>query len=255
MKNNSRIQVLIVDDEKLARNRIRFLLEKSEKIEIIGESKNGLEAYNFLQTHKPDLVFLDIQMPEMTGLELIETIGASKFPPVIFVTAYDQYAIKAFELCAVDYLLKPFQVERLESAIAKAVDRIHSQSRQEQKNNIKQLIEKTEAPIVDRFFIKEAGFITLVETKEIDYIESSGNYVTIHSKKKSYLHRQTMKHIEQHLDQSKFVRVHRSYIVKIDKISSLKAISGGDYSILLKNGETITLSRRYKENLEKQFKL
>ena len=249
------LEVLIIDDETLARERVKHMLKEYDDISIVGECTHGLEAYNFLQTYSPDLIFLDIQMPEMTGLELVELLGVQNLPAIIFVTAYDQHAIKAFEYCAVDYLLKPFEKKRFAQAITQAKIRLQTKNNSDEKHNLKELIESTKPEIVERIFIKDSGFIKIVEISAIDYIESSGNYVTIHSQKKSYLHRQTMKKMEESLDSRKFVRVHRSYIVHISKIKSLTALSGGDYTIHLKDNSTVTLSRRYKENLEKYYTL
>lgn len=249
------LEVLIVDDETLARERVKHMLKEYDDISIIGECKNGLDAYNFLQTKTPDLIFLDIQMPEMTGLELVEQIGLQKIPALIFVTAYDQHAIKAFEYCAIDYLLKPFEKKRFAQAIEQAKIRLKQNSKTEEKSKIKELIKTTKPEIVDRIFIKDSGFIKIVETTSIDYIESSGNYVTIHIQNKKYMHRQTMKIMEQHLDSRKFVRVHRSYIVQISKIKSLSPLTGGDFRLHLSNNATLTLSRRYKDNLKKHFKV
>ena len=253
MQTKSKISVLIVDDESLARGRVRKMLEDYPHIEVLAECKNGTDAYQYLQNNKPDLVFLDIQMPEMTGLELVEVIGYKNFPSVIFVTAFDQHAVKAFELCAVDYLLKPFDKKRFAQAVTQATERIISNNKSVQQNILSNFLDKTKPPYVDRIFIKDGGLISIVETKDIFYIESSGNYVTIYTSNKSYLHRLTMKKLEEHLDHSKFIRVHRSFIVQINKIKSLNALKGGDYTIFLKNNRNITLSRRYKEKLEKYF--
>ena len=258
------IKTLIVDDERLARETLRLLLEDHKQFEIVGECENGKEAVRMIQQENLDLVFLDIQMPELNGFEVIEKVGADKMPVVVFVTAYDQYALQAFEARALDYLLKPFDDERFEQALKRASERIRQRQVGELSTKLVDLIGIRTDPIpldtnnepekgghLERIMIKERGSIFFIKVDEIDWVEAAGDYVSIHTGSKSHLLRETMSGLIKKLDPRQFVRVHRSSIVKVDSIRELKPYFHGDYIIILKNGKELKLSRRYWEQVEK----
>ena len=258
------IKTLIVDDEPLARETLRLLLEDVEEITILGECKNGQEAVDALQKEDFDLVFLDIQMPEMNGFEVIEAVGTEKMPVVIFVTAYDQYALQAFEARALDYLLKPFDDERFEQALNRAFERIHQRQvgvlstklvdliqSQSSEGHVEVHNEPAVGSHLERIMIKERGSIFFIKVEEIDWVEAAGDYVSIHVGAKSHLLRETMSGLIKKLDPRQFVRIHRSSIVKVDSIRELKPYFHGDYIVILKSGKELKLSRRYWDQVEK----
>ena len=258
------IRALIVDDERLARETLRLLLEDYKQVEVVGECENGREAIHLIQNQELDLVFLDIQMPEINGFEVIEEVGADKMPVVIFVTAYDQYALQAFEARALDYLLKPFDDERFEQALDRATERIRQRQVGELSTKLVDLIssradpgslqvnnEPAQGDYLERIMIKERGSMFFIKVEDIDWVEAAGDYVSIHAGSKSHLLRETMSGLMKKLHPRKFVRVHRSSIVKVDSIRELKPYFHGDYIIILKNGKELKLSRRYWDQVEK----
>jgi len=258
------IKTLIVDDERLARETLRLLLKNHKQVEIIGECENGSEAVKVLQKEALDLVFLDIQMPELNGFDVIQKVGPEKMPVVIFVTAYDQYALQAFEARALDYLLKPFDDERFDQALERAIERIHQRQVGELSTRLVDLIgsktdsgtmrvnnEPSKGSFLERIMIKERGSMFFIKVDEIDWVEAAGDYVSIHVGPKSHLLRETMSGLMKKLNPRQFVRVHRSSIVKVDSIRELKPYFHGDYIIILKNGKELKLSRRYWDQVEK----
>lgn len=250
-----KIRTLIVDDEPLARMRIRDLLKHESDVEIVGESGNGLEAVSAIQDESPDLVFLDVQMPEMDGFEVLKTVGVKQMPQVIFVTAYDQYALHAFEVHALDYLLKPFDHPRFQKALARAKEYIHLKKNGGFNDRLRELLHdiKSESKYVDRFIIKSEGRIFFLKSLEIDWIEAAGNYVTIHTGNEAYTQRETMTGLEKKLDPNRFIRIHRSKIVNIDRIKEMKPWFRGEYVIVLKDKTELPLSRKYREKLKTSF--
>jgi two-component system LytT family response regulator len=245
------IRTIIVDDVDLARERIKILLDDAE-LEIVAECANGREAIKAIQTLKPDLVFLDIQMPKISGFEVVETIGVEKMPAVIFVTAYDEFALRAFEINAVDYLLKPFDEARLKSAVARARREINRQSQAvEVEEKLRRLLKevRSEPRYLKRIPVKSASGTTLVLTEEIDWISSAGHYVELHTGDEKHLIREQLSRLEEKLDPEKFVRIHRSKIVNLDSIKSLHPLFNGDHLVILKNGQKLNLSRTYHEKL------
>ncbi len=243
------IKILIADDEKPARKKIRSYLKELEQIEAIIEAENGIEAVEKIRKYKPDLVLLDIQMPGMTGFEVIETIGIENMPVVVFVTAYDHYAIDAFEVQATDYLLKPYDQNRFRKSFNRALQQI------ELKNNnttvLKNLLNeiKSGKKHLDRLMVNIGHRFFYMKTKEVIYISAKEKYVNFHTEKDTHLIRDTMTNLEQQLDPSKFKRIHRSYIVNIDYIKEIQPWSHGDYVVILKNGTKLTLSRRFRHRL------
>lgn len=260
----SNIRAVIVDDEGLARDTLQLLLDSHDDIEVVAICENGEEAVKAIGTTQPDLVFLDIQMPVMNGFEVIESIGPANMPVVIFVTAYDQYALRAFEAQALDYLLKPFDDDRFEQAL----DRVRTMIRQQQVGELGARLaalvagnESTPVPSAEsqgqylqRIMIKSRQSMYFLRAVDVDWIEAAGDYVSIHAGGKSHLLRETMSGMQQKLDPAQFVRIHRSSIVRIDSIQEVKPYFHGDYIIILKNGKELKLSRRYWENVEKVLK-
>ena len=245
------IRVLLVDDESLAREMLREMLHDDPQVTIVGESCNGLEALEAIRTHSPDLIFLDVQMPELGGFEVLEALGKD-IPRVIFVTAYDQYAVRAFEVHALDYLLKPFDQERFDISWQRARAQILSERHGGTDQRILALLEEMKAgnKYLERLVIKASGRIYFLETSEIDWIEAEGNYVSVHSGKKAHLLRETISSLEAQLDPKRFLRIHRSSIVRIDRIQELQPWFHGEYRIILQNGTQLTLSRNYRDRLQ-----
>jgi len=252
MTNARRIRALVIDDERLARNFILEMLREDEEVEIIGECLNGREAIEAIQTHAPDLIFLDVQMPEVGGFAVLEKLSKEKMPFVIFVTAYDQYAVRAFEVNALDFLLKPFDRKRFKIAWQKAKARIQRERNELLDQRILSLLKglKAEPSYLERLVLKTNGRIFFLDTDEVDWIEAEGNYVSIHSGEKSYLLRDTISGLEVQLDPKKFLRIHRSAIVKLEKIQELQPLFHGDYRVTMRDGTQLTLSRNYRDKLQ-----
>lgn len=252
MAEASRIRMLIVDDEPLAREKIRAFVAGDAELEIIGECTNGSEALAALQTHAPDLLLLDVQMPEAGGFEVLEALQGTRLPLVIFVTAYHQYAVRAFEVHAFDYLLKPFDRERFTAAITRAKAQIRSDQNGHLDQRILALLEEIKAKpkYLERLIVKSGGRVFFLDTNEIDWIEAEGNYVNVHTAKKSYLLRETISSLELRLDPRRLIRIHRSTIVNLSRIQELQTWTHGEYHVILYNGTQLTLSRNYRDNLQ-----
>jgi two-component system, LytTR family, response regulator len=249
--NERRIKALIADDEPLARKFIRRMLKQDPEIEIVGECSNGKEALATIKKQEPDVVFLDIQMPEMDGFKVLETLGLEHLPEIVFTTAYESYAIRAFELHALDYLLKPFDQVRFKAALKHVKERIHSQQLGDGRLQIRTLLEtiKAQPAHLDRIIIKADGRISFLNTGEIDWIEADDKYVHLHTGKGTKIVRQTLSAMETELDPKRFVRIHRSAIVNVDRIKELQPLFSGEHSVLMENGTKLTLSRNYKDKL------
>jgi two-component system, LytTR family, response regulator len=249
--SEAKIRALIVDDELLARKFIRRMLKHEPDWELVGEAGDGNEAVDAIRTHKPDLVFLDVQMPEMDGFAVLEKIGIGQLPDIIFTTAYESYAIRAFELHALDYLLKPFDQQRFRDAIRHAKERLHSRQHEDGRRQIGALLEriKSKQPYVERLIIKADGRITFLNTHEIDWIEADDKYVHLHTAKGARMVRQTLTAMETQLDPARFVRIHRSAMVNIERIKELQPLFNGEYSLLMEDKTKLTLSRTYKDKL------
>ncbi len=241
------IRSLIVDDEMLARQRLRRLLEDHPDIEVAGECANGLEAVRDLEALRPDLVFLDIQMPELDGFGVIEEVGPDRMPPTLFVTAYDQFALKAFEVHALDYLLKPFDPERFAAALARVRTWIQGSPRPSLEPMLKQV--QADRPPPDRLLIKEGTRYAFVRPAAIQWVEAEDNYVRLHVEGTSHLVRQTMGGMLDKLSPNRFRRIHRSAIVNLDFIKHLEPWTGGDYLVTMKDGSQLTMSRTYRNQL------
>jgi two-component system LytT family response regulator len=234
-----KIRTLIVDDEPLARSNVAVLLRRDPEIEIVGECGSGLEAAAEIRRTKPDLLFLDVQMPEIDGFDVLEMLGSTLPPAVIFVTAYDQYALRAFEAGALDYLLKPFDNARFDLALERAKKKIeagHGYTRR-----------------VERIAVKSSGEVAFVKIAEIDWIEAADYYSRLHVGTKTHMLRRSMAELESELDPAVFCRVHRSNIVNMERVCGLKVSEDGEHDVLLENGERVRLSRRYRKQFQEQM--
>lgn len=252
MTGASRIRALVIDDEPLARAMISEMLADDSEVEIVGECANGREAVEAIESLRPDLLFLDIQMPELGGFEVLESVAEDRAPYVIFVTAFDQFAVQAFEIHALDYLLKPFDRERFDAAWQRAKAVINHDRFQERDQQILALLEELKGGThyIERLVVKVGGRVFFLNVDEIQCIQAEGNYVRVHSGAKSYLLRGTIGSLESQLDPRKFLRIHRSTIVKLDKIKELQPWFHGEYHVILETGQKLTLSRNYRANLQ-----
>ncbi|WP_257303354.1 LytR/AlgR family response regulator transcription factor [Geothrix campi] len=246
------LRALVVDDEMLARQRIRHLLRRSTDIELVGECSNGLEAVKAIEDQAPDLVFLDIQMPELDGFGVVEAVGPDRMPPTLFITAYDQHALKAFEVHALDYLLKPFSPERFHQALERA-RRWCLRTPSEKAPDMEALLAslREERPWVDRLLVRQGDRHVLVRTSALQWIEAEDNYVRLHVEGTSHLLRQTMASLLARLDPAQFRRIHRSAIVNLDCIKEFQPWTGGDHLVIMRDGTKLTLSRTFREQFGK----
>jgi two-component system LytT family response regulator len=249
------IRVLVADDEAPARQRLLDLLHKDAQVKAVLEAGDGLAAVEMIEREAPDLVFLDVQMPQLDGLEVVKAVGADAMPLTVFVTAYDQHAIKAFEANALDYLLKPFSDERLEAALCRAKARHDERSMRDFGRNVLRLMSAGPAAgrYLDRLVVKSAGTTRFLRVADIDWIEGAGVYVNLHVGGKELLYRAALNELAECLDPVRFVRVHRSAIVNIDSILELQPISHGEFEIVLKDGHRSRVSRTYRVLLEKRL--
>jgi two-component system LytT family response regulator len=238
-EHSSKIRTLVVDDEPLARSNLAVLLRLDLEIEIVGECGSGAEALAEIRRTKPDLVFLDVQMPECDGFDVLELLGKDLPPAVVFVTAYDQYALRAFEAGALDYLLKPFDNTRFARALGRAKERIaHG------RNSLR---------TVERLAVKSAGRICFLKLSEIDWIEAADYYACLQVGTKTHLLRRSLSELERELDRTVFCRIHRSTIVNLDRVRGLLLSEDGEYQVLLENGARLRLSRRYRKQLQSRL--
>jgi two-component system, LytTR family, response regulator len=259
--SRKKIRALIVDDEPLARRNIRVLLKGDPEIELIGECGSGAEAVKVIQKQAPDLLFLDIQMPLMSGFDVLEKIDAEKIPAIIFVTAFDQYAIRAFEVHALDYLLKPFDDARFEKALVQAKQQIEQREINQLSKRLVRLLEDRDAQqskarppgYLSRLMVKSASRVFFLKVDEIDWIEAADYYVKLHVGRKSHLLRETMSDMEAKLDPQKFLRIHRSAIVNLDRVKEMHAHFNGEYLVILQDGTELKLSRSRREQLQQML--
>jgi len=258
-----KIRTLIVDDEPLARRNIRLLLKDDPQIEIVAEAASGREALALLRKQPIDLLFLDIQMPELDGFGVLENIEARELPVIVFVTAFDQYALKAFEFHALDYLLKPFDDARFEKALRQAKLQVEQREVKDLSQRLVALLEGRERgrpeltgepQYLSRLLIKSTGRVFFLKTDEIDYVRAEDYYVKLHVGRKGHLLRETMNAMEAKLDPSKFLRIHRSTIVNIERIRELQQHFNGEYIVVLHDGTEMKLSRSRREQLQTLLK-
>ena len=248
----SKIRAVIIDDEPFARERVRRLLADDAEIEIVCEAGDGIEAVKVIKEKSPDLIFLDVQMPGKDGFEVLASLGAEETPVVIFLTAYDRYAVKAFEAAALDYLLKPFDEERLEKAVARAKTALQKPSAESDQIETGEML-ASEGEYLDRVLVKKGGRVFFFKTDEIEWVEAYGNYVRLHFENATYLLRETLSGLETRLDPQKFVRVHRSGLVNVELIREIETLSGGRARIILKSGAELETSRRLNRQLSRML--
>ena len=246
------LRVIVIDDEPLARDAIRTLLAGDPEVRVVGEGA-GTDGAALIARARPDLMFLDIQMPEVDGFALLDQVGAETVPAVIFVTAYDRYAVRAFEVHALDYLLKPFDDRRFASALAHAKERARGRRRGEVDNRIAELLKERSDSLRSRFLIPVRDKTIVVDAADIDWIEAADYYVTLHAGTAAHLLRQTMDEIEKQLDGRRFFRVHRSTIVNIDRIREIHPLFRGDCALVLADGRRLKLSRARRKDFEALF--
>lgn len=246
------LKAIIIDDEALARELLRSYLELEKDIEIIGEYSNGFQALKAINELNPDLIFLDIQMPKLTGFEMLELLD--KPYNIIFTTAYNEYAIKAFEHNAIDYLLKPFSGDRFKSALNKAKERIKNASSQEQIEKIKSHNDASNE-LISRVVVKSRNKIDVISVNKIKYFEAQDDYVMIYTSEGKFLKQKTMKYFEAHLNPKDFCRIHRSYLLRIDQISQLQPYEKDNWIVILKSGESLKVSRNGFKLLKKQLEI
>jgi two-component system LytT family response regulator len=255
LSENHKIRVLIVDDEPLGRTMVRRMLEAYSEVEIVGECDGGAEAISAIEASSPDLVFLDVQMPDADGFTVLQNLDQEKLPAIVFVTAYDEYAVRAFEVNALDYLLKPYDRKRFEQAFDRAVSQIQNQKNTLVSEQILSLLSETKSPaqFIERFIIKTGGRVYFLKAEEIVRISSEGNYVLLHTTDKKHIFRETISNIAQNLNPHKFCRISRTAIVNLDFVRELQALFRGDYEVILQNGTRLKLSHRYRKNLTQHF--
>lgn len=262
------LKILIADDELLARQRIEDLLAREPAVRIVAQASTGAEAVQAIREHDPDLVFLDVQMPALTGLEVVASIGPEQMPATIFVTAFDQFALKAFDLAAVDYLLKPFDDDRFAQALHRARKAIELQEVESMTRRLMALLNASgtapaaaapvaeaapKSPYLDRIPVESRGQLRVVPVSKIDYITASGPYAELHVADRTYAVRERMQILEERLDPEIFFRIHRSAIVRLDRIDTLLRAAGGDYAVRLKDGTELSLARTRREELEQRL--
>jgi two-component system LytT family response regulator len=249
-----RIRTVIADDEPLARRGIRAHLNLEKDIEIVSECRNGREAVEAIQAYSPDLVFLDVQMPERDGFGVVDAVGVERMPAVIFVTAYDRYALRAFEVHALDYLLKPFDGERFARAVQRARIQIERDGLGDLSGRLRNLLAELESRPAqnypNRLVIKSAGRISFLDVAEIDWVEAADNYVRLHAGREAHLLRETMNSLEKRLDPGQFLRVHRSRMVNIRKVKELRPLFRGEYDITLQDGTRLETGRGYRDRVQ-----
>ena len=264
MAERKPLRVLIVDDEPLARQRLEDLLRGEPGVEIVGMAGDGAAAIDAIDALHPDLVFLDVQMPGVTGLDVVRAVGPAAMPATIFVTAYDQYALKAFELAAVDYLVKPFDDERFEQAFRRAQRIIELEEMGRLREQLLQLLQEGAAPAtppapgatspyLERIAVEMRGKVRVVSVADIDFILASGPYAELHVGDRRYVIRESMQKLEERLDPARFMRIHRSVIVRLDLVDTLLRGAGGDFEVQLKSGIRLRVSRSRREALERRL--
>jgi len=250
------LRVVIADDEPLARQRIEDLLAHDPTVAVVGTASDGREAVDVIRKSAPDLVFLDVQMPALNGFDVVREVGAAAMPVTIFVTAFDQYALKAFEVAAIDYLVKPFDDERFAQALARARKTIELHDVERLTKRLSALVDQPAAPkpqYLDRIPVEMRGQLRVVPAAKIDYITASGPYAELHVGDRTFAVRERMQTLEEKLDPNVFFRIHRSAIVRLDRIDALLRAPGGDYAVRLKDGTELPVSRTRRDELEQRL--
>ncbi len=261
----SKIRTVVVEDEPVSRNRLLALLGEEQDVEVVGACADGRAAAATIAKARPDLVFLDIQLPELDGMSLVAELSIDDRPAVVFVTAHDSYALRAFEMHALDYLLKPFSAQRFRSALAYAREHLAQRRATSIGRQIMDLLpamqqaaslppKSATTPAPDRLVVRSSGRIYFVKVSEIDWCEAAGNYIRVHVGGQSHLIRETMNRLETRLDASQFVRIHRSTIVNLDRIQELRSSFNGEHVVQLRGGTRLTMSRGYRDGLQERLR-
>ena len=250
-----KIRALIADDEQLAREKLKRFLRDETDVCVVGEAADGCATLTALERLAPDLLFLDVQMPELNGFEVLESLDREETPAVVFVTAYDKYALQAFEYHALDYLLKPYDRERFSKSLEQARRQISGRKHGKLDERLEHLLRhlQPEQKALERIMIKSGGRVFFLRTEEIDWIEAHGNYLRLHARGEAHLLRETMGRLAAKLDKDKFLRIHRSALVRIESIKELQPLFSGDYTVLLRDGTELTLSRSHRDKLLELF--
>ena len=246
------IRTLIVDDEPPSRERLRDLLVDEPDVEVVGGCGDGCQAVVAIEELKPDLVFLDVRVPNLDGSHILESVGPGRISAVVFVTEHEEYAVRAFDVRAADYLLKPFSRERLQKALGRVREQITREKASDLTDQLAALLGETRTPqdrYLKRIMIKEDGRLFFLRTPDIDWVEASGNYVRLHVGAESHLLREAMKGLEARLDPETFLRIHRSAIVNIERVKELRPLFHGDYTVVLRDDRELTMSAAYREKL------
>jgi two-component system LytT family response regulator len=248
-----KLRVLIVDDEALARTRVRKMLAEEAEVEVLGECANGPEAIAAIRQHRPDLVFLDVQMPEVSGFDVLRALAPDEIPAVIFVTAHDEHAIEAFEVHALDYLLKPFKQSRFQEALQRAREHLASRDVRALNQRLTDWLNapKAESPCLTRLAVKSGERTVFIKVEDVDYIESAGNYAILHVGKESHILRETLTNLEAKLSPRLFLRVNRSALVNLTRVKELQPALRGDHVVILKDGKQLALTRGVREIQER----
>ena len=243
------VRVVIADDEPLVRRGLRAFIGASPGLSLVGEARNGSEAVDVIRAQRPDLLFLDVQMPELDGFGVLEALAGEPMPVIVFVTAYDEYAIRAFDVHAVDYLLKPFDEDRFRTALGRARSRLAEQRADTIDQRLEAVLSALRAreQYADRLLVKSEGRVTVVQVDDVDWIEAADNYARVHTARGRYLVREPIKSLERKLNPRRFARVHRSAIVNLARVRELQPMFGGEYVIILSTGTKLTLSRGYRD--------
>lgn len=247
----STIRALIVDDEPLAREGVRMHLEERPEFEVVGEVEDGRAAVAAIRELTPDVVFLDVQMPGLDGFGVLRELAGEPLPEIVFVTAYDQFALQAFEAHALDYLLKPFDGERFDASLARVRRQLESRRRVDVDDRLRALLEDvgSRGRWLERLVVRDGSRMLIVRVDDLDWVEAAANYVKLHTHGRSWLLRETMSGLEKQLDPARFLRIHRSTIVNIDRIRELEPLFQGDYLVVLQDGTRLTSSRGYRDRL------
>ena len=250
------IRTVIADDQPMARERLAALLSQEPDVEIVAACASGDEAVTAIQAHRPDLVFLDMQMPELDGFGVIERVGPDRMPSVVFVTAYDEFALRAFDVHALDYLLKPFGRQRFQKALERARQHLARERAGDLASRLLALVEEARPARrqTERLVVRSGARLVFVDIRQIDWIEAEGNYVRLHAGGDSYLQRDTMQAMEKRLGADYFIRIHRSRIVNVERVRELRLVPGGEYEAVLQSGERLRVSRLYRDKLQERLK-
>ena len=251
----NQIRTVVADDQPMARERLTALLGEEPDVEVVAACASGTEAVSAIERHRPDLVFLDMQMPELDGFGVIAAVGPERMPSVVFVTAYDEFALRAFDVHALDYLLKPFGRQRFQRALERARDHIARERAGELAKRLVALVEEVRPghPSQERFVVRSGARIAFVEVRYVDWVEAEGNYVRLHVGGESHLIRGTMHSVEARLG-GRFVRIHRSRIANLDKVQEMRVAPNGEYDVVLRSGKTLRVSRLYRDKVQQRLR-